>query len=114
MTQEPQPQPDRDFGKMFDLDRSTAIKNFVTRMEECMRQQQVASDDLKQVVADATEAEFGPKDIRAMRRIAKWRLKDQLASAREELEALDRIGRAVQFDLFDWNEAHADRDDPRH
>jgi uncharacterized protein (UPF0335 family) len=101
-------EPKRDFNKMFDLNRSTATKDFVTRMEECMRQQQVAADDLKQVVADATEAEFGPKDIRAMKRIAKWRLRDQLASAKEELEALERIGRAVQFDLFDWDEKHVD------
>lgn len=107
---EPQPteQPTGEFDKMFDLDRSTAVKNLVTRMEECMRQQQVASDDLKEICAEATEAEFGPKDIRAMKRIAKWRLKDQLASAKEELEALERIGRAVQFDLFDFDERHVD------
>ena len=108
MQEQPQ-EPSRDFAKMFDLDRTTTIKNFVTRMEECMRQQQVASDDLKAVVAEATEAEFGPKDIRAMKRIAKWRLKDQLAAAKEELEALDRIGRAVQYDLFDWDEDKADK-----
>jgi uncharacterized protein (UPF0335 family) len=101
-------EPKRDFSKMFDLDRSTGIKNLVDRMEACMREQQVATDDLKQVCADAVEAEFGPKDIRAMKRIAKWRLKDQLASAKEELEALERIGRAVQFDLFDFDERHVD------
>lgn len=107
----PQPQPEtpsRDFTKMFDLDRSTAIKNLVTRMEECMRQQQVAADDLKQVTADAVEQEFGPNDIRAMKRIAKLRLKDGLADAREQLEALERIGRACQFDLFGWDEKHVD------
>lgn len=98
-------EPPRDFTKMFDLDRSTAIKNLVVRMEECMRGQQVATDELKQVCADATEAEFGPNDIRAMKKIAKLRLKDQLAQGREQLEALERIGRAVQFDLFDWGDA---------
>jgi hypothetical protein len=97
-------EPDRDFTKMFDLDKSTAINNFVTRMEECMRQQQIAGDDLKQVCADATEAEFGPNDIRAMKKIAKLRLRDQLAQGREQLAALERIGRAVQFDLFDYGD----------
>ncbi len=100
--------PTRDFGKMFDLDRSTATKNFVDRMEECLRQQQVASDDLKQVCADAVEAEFGPHDIKAMKKIARIRLKDQRSDARDQLEALERIGRAVQFELFDWDERISD------
>lgn len=101
-------EPKRDFGKMFDLDRSTLTKSFVDRMEECLRQQQVASDDLKQVCADAVEAEFGPNDIKAMKKIARIRLKDQRSDARDQLEALERIGRAVQFDLFDWDERTVD------
>ena len=101
-------EPKRDFGKMFDLDRSTLTKSFVDRMEECLRQQQVASDDLKQVCADAVEAEFGPHDIKAMKKIARIRLKDQQSDARDQLEALERIGRAVQFELFDWDERRVD------
>jgi uncharacterized protein (UPF0335 family) len=100
--------PTGEFDKMFDLDRSTLTKSFVDRMEECLRQQQVAADDLKQVCADATEAEFGPHDIKAMKKIARIWLKDQRSDARDQLEALERIGRAVQFELFDWDERIAD------
>jgi hypothetical protein len=68
----------------------------------------VAADDLKQVCADAVEQEFGPHDIKAMKKIARIRLKDQQSDARDQLEALERIGRAVQFELFDWDERHID------
>ncbi len=104
-------EPTRDFTKLLDLDRSTLTASFVDRMEECLRQQQVAADDLKQVCADAVEQEFGPHDIKAMKKIARIRLKDQQSDARDQLEALERIGRAVQFELFDWDER---RVDPRH
>lgn len=100
--------PTGEFDEMFDLDRTTLTKSFVDRMEECLRQQQVATDDLKQACADAVEAEFGPNDIKAMKKIARLRLKDQQSNARDQLEALERIGRAVQFDLFDWDERIAD------
>ena len=95
--------PTGEFDKMFDLDRSTLTKSFVDRMEECLRQQQVASDDIKKICAEATEAEFGPLDVKAMKKIARIRLKDQQSAARDQLEALERIGRAVQFELFDWD-----------
>jgi uncharacterized protein (UPF0335 family) len=93
---------ERDLGKIFDLDRSTLIKSMVQRMEECMRQAQAASDDLKAVVAECREAEFIVRDIDAMKTIARLRIKDKAAEAREKLEAMRRIGRAVGFDLFDW------------
>ncbi len=100
--------PTGEFDSMLDLDRSTLTKSFVDRMEECLRQQQVASDDLKEVCAEATAAEFGPHDIKAMKKIARIRLKDQQSDARDQLEALERIGRIVQFELFDWDERHVD------
>ena len=37
-----------------------------------------------------------------MKKIAKLRLDDKASEAREQLSALERIGRAVGFDLFDW------------
>ena len=37
-----------------------------------------------------------------MKKIARLRLKDQKGRAQEQLEALERIGKAVEFDLFDW------------
>jgi uncharacterized protein (UPF0335 family) len=85
-----------------DLNRTTITKSFVDRMEECMRAQENAAADLKGVIAEANEAEFSKRDIEAMKKIAKLRLKDQLGRAREQLESLDRIGKAVNCDLFDW------------
>ena len=41
------------------------------------------------------------RDITA-KKIAKLRLTDKGDDAREQLEALSRIGKAVAFDLFDW------------
>lgn len=95
-------QPKRDWSKTLDLDRTTITRDFVNRMETCMRQVQDAQEDLKQIIADAKEAEFKPRDVEAMKKIARLRLKDQKGRAQEQLEALDRIGRAVEFDLFDW------------
>lgn len=97
-------EPTRDWAATLDLNRSTVTKSFVDRLEECMRAQQTASDDLKGVIADAKEAEFSARDIEAMKKIAKLRLKDQQAVAKDQLEALNRISRAVGFDLFDWAE----------
>lgn len=96
--------PSRDWSATLDLNRSTATKSFVDRMEECMRQAEIARDDLKAVLADAKEAEFSPRDIEAMKKIAKLRLKDERGRAQEQLEALQRIGKAVGFDLFDWSD----------
>jgi uncharacterized protein (UPF0335 family) len=95
--------PERDFAKIFDLDRSTLTKSMVERMEECLRQTKVAANDLKEVVAECVEREFAPRDIAAMKKLAKLRLEDKGAVAREQLEAMHRIGLAIQFDLFDWS-----------
>ncbi len=98
-------EPPRDFAKIFDLDRSTLTKSMVQRMEECMRQAKVAADDLKAVVAECVEREFSPRDIAAMKKLAKLRLEDKGGVAREQLEAMQRIGAAIGFDLFDWADA---------
>ena len=95
-------QPEGEWAKALDLDRTAITREFVNRMELCMQQAQDAQDDLKQVIADAKEAQFTPRDIEAMKKIARLRLKDQLVRAQQQLEALDRIGRACEFDLFDW------------
>ena len=91
---------DTDWTKKLDLNRTAITADFVARMEACMRQQQTAADDLKEVVAQANEAEFSKRDIEAMKKIARLRLKDQIGRAREQLDALRRIGDAVQIDLF--------------
>lgn len=94
--------PKKDWMADLDVNRTTVTKSIVDRMEECMRSQEKAIADLKEVTHDALEHEFSKRDIEAMKKIAKLRLKDQLGRAREQLEALDRIGKAVNCDLFDW------------
>ena len=91
-----------DWNKALDLDRSTLTKNMVDRMETCLRSVQVARDDLAEIVAECKEREFGPNDIRAMKKIAKLRLDEKLGDAQEQLAALERISAVVGFDLFAW------------
>lgn len=95
-------EPRRDFARMFDLDRSTLIKNLVDEIEDRMRTIEIAQDDLKILAASAKEKEFSPRDIAAMKAVAKLRLKDKTGEAREKLESLDRISRAVGLPLFDY------------
>jgi uncharacterized protein (UPF0335 family) len=90
--------------KVVDIDPAMAIKRFVNRIETAMRDIANAQDDLKAIVFEAKEACISPKDIASMKTIAKLRLKDQIADAREKLESLERISRIVQLDLFGWAE----------
>jgi uncharacterized protein (UPF0335 family) len=89
-----------DWTKKLDLNRTTVTTDFVSRFEAVMRDQQTAADDLKEIAAQAAEQEFSKRDIEAMKKIAKMRLKDQVGRAREQIDALRRIGAAVQIDLF--------------
>lgn len=98
--------PERDLAKIFDLDRSTLIKNFVMSMEECLKGIQIARDDLKEIVAKCREAEIPARDIAAMKKIAKLRLEDKAPEAAANLEALERISAIVGFDLFGWAAQH--------
>ena len=95
-------EPKRDFAKILDLDRTTLTKSMVDRMEQCLREAETARDDLKEVIAQCREAEFGKRDIEAMKKIAKLRLDCKKGAAQEQLESLDGIGRAVGLDLFSW------------
>ncbi len=97
--------PVPDLHKMFDLDRTMLIKSMVDRMETCLREAAAARDDLKEVMSECKEAEFSRRDIEAMKTIAKLRLDDKKGAAQEKLEALERVGKAVGFDLFDWAQA---------
>jgi uncharacterized protein (UPF0335 family) len=85
----------------FSLNRTTAISSFVDRFESCMRDKEAAEDDIKEVAAEAKEAEFGPDDIQAMKLVARLRVKDQTTKARDKLAALRRVASAVQLTLFD-------------
>ena len=95
-------EPKRDLEKMFDLNRSQLTRDLVNQFEDAMRRQETAADDIKEITATAKEQEYGPRDIEAMKKIAKLRLKDKGGAAREQLESLSRIGKTVGFDLFDW------------
>lgn len=106
MTETPQEyeseHPRRDFAKMFDLGRTTRIKDIVDQIEREMRDADAARDNLKAIVAKCRKEQFSPRDIAAMKKIAKLRKDDKAGDAREQLEALERIGKAVGMDLFDW------------
>ena len=91
---------DTDWTKKLDLNRTTITTNFVDRFEEALRVQETAANDLKEIANDAVEQEFSKRDVEAMKKIARFRLKDQVGRAREQIDALRRIGAAVQCDLF--------------
>lgn len=95
-------QPKRGWSKTLDLDRKTLTSNFVNRMETCLRTIEEAQDDLKEICAEANEAEYSKRDVQAMKKIAQLRLKDQIGRAKEQLDALQRVSRACGLDLFDW------------
>ena len=95
-------EPKRDLHEIFDLDRKKVVRSYVDRMEQCMREADAARDELKEIIAEAKENHFGPRDVEAMKKIAKLRKDDKGGAAKEQLEALERIGGIVGFDLFDW------------
>jgi hypothetical protein len=97
-------EPPRDFERMLDLNRSTLIRDFVDEMEARMREVETARVGLKDIVEAAKNQEFTPAEANAMKKIAKLRLKDKKAEAQGELEALDRIGKAADYDVFDWSQ----------
>src|SRR3546814_5488289 len=99
--------PKRDLNEVFDLDRKKLTRKIVDQMEQAMRDIDAAREDLKAITASAKEASFGPRDVKAMQRIAKLRKDDKGGAAKEELEALERIGEAVGFSLF-AGAAHAE------
>lgn len=94
--------PKPDLNAIFDLDRKKLTRQIVDQMEQAMRDVDAAREDLKQIVASAKEAAFSPRDVEAMKKIAKLRKDDKGGAAKEQLEALERIGGIVGFDLFGW------------
>jgi hypothetical protein len=85
-----------------DQNRTTLTSDLVDQMEEAMRSIQGAQEDLKAIAETALEHEFTAREVAAMKAIAKIRLKDKKIEAKEKLEALERVGKAVGFDLFDF------------
>lgn len=98
-------EPKRDLTVIFDLDRKKLTKTIVDRMEQVMREQDAARADLKAIMEECKEQRFSKRDIEAMKKIAKLRKEDKKGAAKEQLEALERIGAIVGFDLFDWASA---------
>lgn len=93
-----------DLNKVFDLDRKQLTRKMVDRYEEVLRQQESARSDMKLLTEECVEAQFKPRDIKAMKKIAQLRVKDQALQARGQLEALNRIGGIVGMDLFEWSD----------
>ena len=118
-------EPKRDFARMLDLDRSTLIRDFVDEMEAQLRDIDTAQVALKEIVEAAKRKEFKPSEVgRSVLRpeaamksveeqlrpeIARLRMKDKKAQslplaeagAQQELEALERVGIAVDFNVMD-------------
>src|SRR3954469_23213546 len=86
-----QGEPPRDWEKTLDLNRSSLIKDFVGQIEDQMRDGQTAQNTIKDIAAAAEEQEFSPSEVSAMKKIARLMLKDDLAKAQQELQALQRI-----------------------
>jgi hypothetical protein len=101
-TQSEEPRRVKDLEEMFDVDRKRLIRQMVDNFEQALREIQSAQDDVKSYVVACREQQFSPRDIAAMKEIASLRLKDQGGAAKEKLEALNRIGKTVGYDLFDW------------
>lgn len=104
----PSEAPKPDLNAIFDLDRKKLTRQIVDQMEQAMRDIDAAREDLKQIVASAKEAAFSPRDVEAMKKIAKLRKDDKGGAAKEQLEALERIGGIVGFDLFGWAARNAE------
>lgn len=83
---------------------------FVDRIERAMIESKNAADDLKQIIVECKDAGFLPKTIAAMKAMAKIRMNDTIEEAREKLETLERVSRAVGVNLFNWSEDLADRE----
>ena len=64
--EEPSSAVGRDFERMLDLDRSTAIKNFIDEMEARMREVETAQAGNKDIVDAAKRDSFTPAEIIAM------------------------------------------------
>lgn len=96
----------RDLNEMFDLDRKKLTRGLVTEIEQALRDADIARERVKEIKASAKESGFGPRDIKAMEKIAKLRKDDKRGAAQEELEALERISVAVGFGLFDWADSN--------
>ena len=96
-----------EFSEIFNLPRKSLTAKLVADMEQCLRDAHSAREDLKQIVASAKAAQFGRREVEAMKKIAQLRMKDQLTQARDQLAALERVGHAVGFDLFRWADEQA-------
>ncbi len=95
-------EPKADLNAIFDLDRKKLTRKMVDRFEEVLRQKQSAAEDEKAITGECVEAQFKPNEIKAMKKHAQLRVKDQAVSAREQLGALDKIGKIIGQDLFDF------------
>jgi uncharacterized protein (UPF0335 family) len=98
------PAPKANLAEIFDLDRKKITRQMVDRFEQCMRDADQVKADMSELTNECREAQFGPKEIAAMKKIAKLRKEDKRGNAQEQLAALERVSDAIGFDLFSWRD----------
>ena len=95
-----------DLSEIFDLDRHKAVRDYMARFEELIRQKNAVQQDIKELAAEVKEAMFSPVEVKAMQDIAKLRVDDKGNAAAEKLAALRRVSNALHMDLFAWADEH--------
>lgn len=88
---------------MTDTNSTTAIKDYVLRYEALFRQQDATAGDLKELAEEVKESDFNPREIAAMKRVAKLQVNGKTQKARDELAALSRVAEAAGMDLFNFD-----------
>jgi len=88
----------REINEVFDLNQN--VKDYVARMEDCLREIAAARGDMQQLVDEAKSVGYTAKDVAAMKRYAKLRHDDKRADAVDQLRALKKISSACNYDLF--------------
>ncbi len=93
--------------EVFSGDRRKLTAEFVARFETLLQEQQDTAEDLKELAGEAKRKQFTKAVVKAMRKIAKLRLDDKRREASAQLEALQQVADACNFDLFEWQKAGA-------
>lgn len=91
-----------DLSDVFDRNRDSAVRDFVDRFENLMRDRDDIGAGIRDVAAEAKKFKFSPAEIKAMKDIARLRKDDKRLQSAAALAALRRVGHACEYDLFTW------------
>lgn len=83
-----------------DEERAGLTRAFVYKFETVLKDQRDAADDLRMLAEEALEAKFSKREVAAMRKIARIKMKNDRLKAAYDNHALEEIGRAVGCDVF--------------